>query len=82
MWYLYISGRPKKCSDIPVSKLSKCITPSSGTTKLKPITVQIPLKDTVISENLSRGIVDDSKPATSTQITSYQSNCISFHRIL
>eukprot|EP00102_Acyrthosiphon_pisum_P023550 XP_016660760.1 PREDICTED: uncharacterized protein LOC107884012 isoform X2 [Acyrthosiphon pisum] len=62
----------KKKSDAPVSKLSKCITPSSGTAKLKPITVKTPLKDTVISESLSRGMVDDNKPASSTQITSYQ----------
>lgn len=76
MWYLYILGYPKIYSDAPaVSKLSKCITPSSGSPKLKPFTVKIPSENNVISENLL-GDINDSTPATSTQSTSYQSNRI------
>lgn len=79
MCYIYILDCPKKYSDAPVSKLSKCINPSLEVMKLKPFTTKKPLKNNVISENSSCSIINDSIP--STQITSYQSNCIYFHRI-
>lgn len=80
-YYVYILDYPKKEGDAPVSKLSTCIVPSSGSTKFKPFTAKFPPKSTTGTRKISGGTIKDNKPGSSTQSTTYPSNFISFRCI-